>query len=138
MRRVVITGVGIISAAGENKEEFYTNLIEGKPFIDKVENFDVSLFHSRIASQDLKFDPLVYGIKDHKRMDRYVQFSLAAAKQAVDDKFVEQTGNDQGLALEHGTVTALGDIAGGRALDETTYVLETGALDELSLDGAGT
>lgn len=85
MRRVVITGLGIISAAGEDKDEFYTNLIEGKPCIEKVENFDVSLFLSQIASQDLNFDPLNFGIIDHKRMDRYVQFAVASAKQAVED-----------------------------------------------------
>ncbi len=85
MKRVVITGIGIISAAGEDKNEFYHNLIEGKPCIERVENFDVSLFVSKIASQDLGFDPLKFGIADHGRMDRYVQFGIAAAKQAVED-----------------------------------------------------
>ncbi len=85
MKRVVITGLGVISAAGEDKETFYQTLIEGKPCIERVDNFDVSLFVSKIASQDLGFDPLKFGITDHVRMDRYVQFGLAAAKQAVDD-----------------------------------------------------
>lgn len=89
MKRVVITGLGVICAAGEDKNEFYTNLIEGKPCIEKVENFDVSLFVSRIASQDLKFNPLQFGIKDHERMDRYVQFGIAAAKQAVQDAKID-------------------------------------------------
>ncbi|MCF7916241.1 MAG: beta-ketoacyl-[acyl-carrier-protein] synthase family protein [Candidatus Omnitrophica bacterium] len=89
MRRVVITGVGVISAAGEEKEEFYNNLIEGKPCIERVENFDVSLFNSKIASQDLNFDPENFGIKDHYRMDRYVQFALACAKQAVKDAKID-------------------------------------------------
>ena len=89
MRRVVITGLGVISAAGENKDEFYNNLIEGKPCIERVENFDVSLFISQIASQDLQFDPLNFGIKDHERMDRYVQFAIAAAKQALEDAKVD-------------------------------------------------
>ena len=89
MRRVVITGLGVISGAGEDKNEFYTNLIEGKPCIEKVENFDVSLFSSRIASQDLKFNPLNFGIKEHERMDRYVQFGIAAAKKAIEDSKVD-------------------------------------------------
>ena len=83
MKRVVITGIGVISAAGEDKNTFYDNLIAGKPFVERVENFDVSLFVSKIASQDLSFDPLKFGIKDHERMDRYVQFAIASAKQAV-------------------------------------------------------
>jgi 3-oxoacyl-(acyl-carrier-protein) synthase len=89
MRRVVITGVGVISAAGEDKNTFYDNLIAGKPFVERVENFDVSLFVSKIASQDLGFDPLKFGIKDHFRMDRYVQFAIAAAKQAVEDSKID-------------------------------------------------
>lgn len=88
-RRVVVTGLGIISAAGEDKETFYKNLIEGKSFIERVENFDVSLFSSKIASQDLNFDPSKFGIKDYQRMDRYVQFALAATKQAVEDAKID-------------------------------------------------
>src|SRR5512141_2857395 len=85
MRRVVITGIGVISAAGEDKITFYENLVAGKPFVERVENFDVSLFVSEIATQDLGFDPLKFGITDHFRMDRYVQFGIASAKQAVED-----------------------------------------------------
>ena len=84
-RRVVITGIGVITPAGEDKDTFYNNMISGKSFIRRVENFDVSLFNSKIAAQDLDFDPLKFGIKDYKRMDRYVQFAIAAAKQAVLD-----------------------------------------------------
>lgn len=89
MKRVVITGIGVISAAGEDKNTFYDNLIAGKPFVERVENFDVSLFVSKIASQDLSFDPLKFGIKDHERMDRYVQFAIASAKQAVEDAKID-------------------------------------------------
>ena len=89
MRRVVITGIGIISGAGEDKNTFYDNLISGRPAIERVKNFDVSLFVSQIASQDLNFDPLNFGISEHKRMDRYVQFGIAAAKQAVEDSKID-------------------------------------------------
>jgi len=85
MRRVVITGLGVISGAGEDKNEFYNTLIDGRACIERVENFDVSLFLSKIASQDLKFDPLKFNITEHKRMDRYVQFGIAAAKGAIED-----------------------------------------------------
>ena len=89
MKRVVITGIGVICAAGEEKNEFYNNMIEGKPYIERVENFDVSLFISKIASQDLNFDPLNFGITDHKRMDRYVQFGIAAASGAIEDANID-------------------------------------------------
>lgn len=86
-RRVVITGLGVIAPCGEDKETFYNNLIAGKNFVERVENFDVSLFNSKIAAQDLSFDPLKFGISKEEaaRMDRYVQFAIAAAYMAVKD-----------------------------------------------------
>ena len=114
MRRVVITGIGVISGAGEDKNEFYTNLIEGKPCIEKVENFDVSLFVSQIASQDLDFDPLKFGIIEHQRMDRYVQFGIAAAKGAVEDAKVDFKKLD---ARKCGVVLA-NAICGTRFMEE--------------------
>lgn len=85
MKRVVVTGLGVISPAGNDIKTFYNNITAGKSCVTKVENFDVSLFNSKIAAQSLDFDPLDFGIEDHERMDRYVQFNIAAAKQAVRD-----------------------------------------------------
>jgi len=114
MKRVVITGIGIISGAGEDKETFYDNLVEGRPAIERVENFDVSLFVSKIASQDLNFDPQNFGITDHKRMDRYVQFGIAAAKQAVEDSKIDFSKLD---AKRCGVVLA-NAICGTRFMEE--------------------
>jgi len=114
MKRVVITGIGVIAANGEDKNTFYDNLIEGRPFIERVENFDVSLFISQIASQDINFDPLKFGIKEHKRMDRYVQFAVAAAKQAVEDSDLDLKKIDKkrfGVALANA-------ICGTRFMEE--------------------
>ncbi|MBU1121289.1 MAG: beta-ketoacyl-[acyl-carrier-protein] synthase family protein [Candidatus Omnitrophota bacterium] len=87
MRRVVVTGLGVIAPCGEDKDTFYKNLIDGVSFTSKVENFDVSLFNSKVAAQDLEFDPANFGMsgQDARRMDRYVQFAVAAAKGAVQD-----------------------------------------------------
>lgn len=114
MRRVVITGLGVISAAGEDKNEFYDNLIAGKPCIERVENFDVSLFVSKIASQDLNFDPLKFGITDHFRMDRYVQFAVASAKQAVEDAGL----TDEDLKSRKTGVVLANAICGTRFMEE--------------------
>jgi beta-ketoacyl-acyl-carrier-protein synthase II len=114
MKRVVITGIGVISGAGEDKEEFYNNLIAGKPCIERVENFDVSLFNSKIASQDLKFDPKNFGIKDAYRMDRYVQFGLASAKRAVEDAKIDFSG----LNLKKTGVILANAICGTRFMEE--------------------
>ncbi|MCF7917273.1 MAG: beta-ketoacyl-[acyl-carrier-protein] synthase family protein [Candidatus Omnitrophica bacterium] len=114
MKRVVITGIGVISGAGEDKEEFYNNLIAGKPCIERVENFDVSLFNSKIASQDLKFDPKNFGIKEAYRMDRYVQFGLASAKRAVEDAKIDFSG----LNLKKTGVILANAICGTRFMEE--------------------
>ncbi|MFC1514828.1 beta-ketoacyl-[acyl-carrier-protein] synthase family protein [Candidatus Omnitrophota bacterium] len=122
-KRVVITGVGVICAAGEDKDLFYDNLIKGRSFIEVVEDFDVSIFNSKIASQDLVFDPLKYGIKDHERMDRYVQISIAAAKQAVEDADLDFKKVD---ARRAGVVLA-NAICGTRYMEEEfLYVTDWG------------
>ena len=123
MRRVVITGLGVICGAGEDKQVFYDNLINGKPCIERVENFDVSLFVSKIASQDLDFDPLKFGIKDHIRMDRYVQFSIAAAKQAAQDCGIDFKKVD----LKKCGVVLANAICGTRFMEEEfLYVTDWG------------
>jgi len=114
MRRVVITGLGVISAAGEEKNEFYNTLIDGRACIERVENFDVSLFLSKIASQDLKFDPLKFGITEHERMDRYVQFGVAAAKGAVEDAKIDL----KTLSSRKSGVVLANAICGTRLMEE--------------------
>jgi len=116
MRKVVVTGLGVIVPCGEDLDTFYRNLIEGKSFIEKVENFDVSLFNSKIAAQDLNFDPLRFGIskEDAKRMDRYVQFTIAAAKEAVLDAKI----NFSCLDLYRCGVVLANAICGTRFMEE--------------------
>jgi len=114
MKRVVITGIGVICGAGEDKDTFYKTLIEGKACIERVENFDVSLFVSKVASQDLNFDPLKFGIKDYERMDRYVQFGLASAKQAVEDAKLDF----KKLDLKRCGVVLANAICGTRFMEE--------------------
>jgi len=114
MRRVVITGLGVISAAGEDKNEFYNTLIDGRACIERVENFDVSLFLSKIASQDLKFDPLKFGITEHKRMDRYVQFGIAAAEGAIQDAKLDL----KTLSSRKSGVVLANAICGTRLMEE--------------------
>ncbi|UCD15630.1 MAG: beta-ketoacyl-[acyl-carrier-protein] synthase family protein [Candidatus Omnitrophota bacterium] len=116
MKRVVVTGLGIIAPCGEDKRTFYKNLIEGKSCTRKVENFDVSLFNSRIAAQDLDFDPANFGIsqQDAQRMDRYVQFAVAAAKQAVSDANIDFSK----LNLYRNGVVLANAICGTRFMEE--------------------
>ncbi|WP_295916889.1 beta-ketoacyl-ACP synthase II [Anaerovibrio lipolyticus] len=84
--RVVITGLGVISPVGTGKDVFWKSLLEGKNGIDKITRFDASEYKSQIAGEVKDFDPADYmDKKEAKRIDRYAQFAVAAAKMAVED-----------------------------------------------------
>ncbi len=86
-RRVVITGVGIVSPNGIGNEACYKAMISGVSAIRRVTEFDVSLFNTKIAAQVTDFDPVQLGLtwEESMRMDRYVQFALVAARMALED-----------------------------------------------------
>src|SRR3990167_1181795 len=86
-RRVVVTGVGIISPNGVGKEACYRNMINGVSAVRRVTEFDVSIFNTKIAAQVRDFDPVALGLtwEEAMRMDRYVQFAMVAARMAVED-----------------------------------------------------
>ncbi len=85
-RRVVITGLGLITPIGNNPEKFWQNLIRGQSGIGKIDRFDVSTFPTQIAAQVKDFDPADYiPKKDARRMDKFVQYACAAAKSAWED-----------------------------------------------------
>jgi 3-oxoacyl-[acyl-carrier-protein] synthase II len=95
-RRVVITGVGVISPVGTDKNEFWSNLLAGKSGIGLIDRFDASQFPTRIAAQVPNFDVQKYiPRKEARRMDLFVQYACAAAKQAVDDAALDITGLDR-------------------------------------------
>jgi beta-ketoacyl-acyl-carrier-protein synthase II len=86
-RRVVVTGVGIISPNGIGKEACWNNMINGVSAIKRVTEFDVSMFNTKIAAQVHDFDPIELGLTHDEavRMDRYVQFAAVAARMAIED-----------------------------------------------------
>ena len=86
-RRVVVTGIGIVSPNGIGKEECYRNMINGVSAVRRVTEFDVSLFNTKIAAQVREFDPRKLGLswEESMRMDRYVQFAMVAARMALED-----------------------------------------------------
>lgn len=91
-RRVVITGVGVVSPVGNDADTFWRSLLEGKSGIDKITAFDASDYPTQIAGEVKNFNPEAYmDKKEVKRTDRYVQFALAAAKMAVADAKLEIT-----------------------------------------------
>lgn len=86
MERVVVTGMGIVSPLGNDVEQFWSRLIRGESGISTIETFDTSRHKSRIAGIVRDFDAEArFGRKEARRMDRFCQFALAAAEQALED-----------------------------------------------------
>jgi len=86
-RRVVVTGVGIISPNGVGNEACYKSMVNGVSAVKRLTEFDVSFFNTKIAAQVRDFDPLKLGLTKDEivRMDRYVQFAMVAARMALED-----------------------------------------------------
>jgi len=84
-RRVVITGIGVVSPNGIGNENAWKGFISGKSGVRRVDGFDVSVFNTKIAAEVRDFDPFKLGLNHEEavRMDRYVQFGVVAADEAV-------------------------------------------------------
>lgn len=86
MNRVVITGMGVVTALGQDLETFWGNLTSGKSGVSLIENFDVSEYPTRIAAEVKDFNIENYvDRKESRRMDRFVQFAVAGALNALKD-----------------------------------------------------
>ena len=85
-RRVVVTGMGIVSPFGVGKELFWNSLVEGKSGISTIERISLDGHTVHIAGEVKNFVPEEYmDSKDAKRMDRYTQFAMVAADEAIAD-----------------------------------------------------
>jgi len=85
-KRVVITGIGVISPIGNSKSEFWSSIINGKGGIGPVTKFDVSEHTSKIAGEVKNFDTShLLNSKESRRMDGFVQYALLAADEAIKD-----------------------------------------------------
>lgn len=94
-RRVVITGLGVVSPLGNSIDQFWDGLKNGKSGIDKIERFDVSEYKTQIAGEVKDFDFSEYLTrKDAKRMDRYTQFAVVAAGNALKDSEIDMDSVD--------------------------------------------
>ena len=83
-RRVVVTGLGLICAVGNNSEETWRNLLAGKSGVRRVESFDISPFACQIAAEIRDFDPLQFiEKKELKKMGRFIHLAIAASDEAM-------------------------------------------------------
>jgi len=118
-RRVVITGLGIVSPVGNTVEEAWQNILAGRSGIAHVTKFDTSTFPVQIAGEVKNFDITSYiSAKDARRMDDFIHFGLAAGIQAVRDAGLDK---ENVVDLERVGV-AIGSGIGGLPLIEATQV----------------
>ena len=84
MRRVVVTGCGIVSPVGIGVDSFWKAIISGKNGVERITQFNPDKFDSQIAGEVKNFDPSsILSPKEIKRTVRFVQFALSSAKEAV-------------------------------------------------------
>lgn len=117
-RRSVVTGVGVVAPGGATRDRFWKTITEGRTATRRISFFDPSPFRSRIAAE-CDFEPVAAGlsIPEQRRADRYVQFALACAAEAVVDAGLEFTD-----ALREHTGVVLGTAVGGTMALEQEYV----------------
>lgn len=109
-KRVVITGLGVITACGQSVAEYWDNLVNGRSGVSLIENFNTVSYPTLFAAEIKNWDPTKWiNWRDVKRMSRATQFVVSAARQAMDDSGfpVPEGGTDQlGVLIGSGT-TAL-------------------------------
>jgi 3-oxoacyl-[acyl-carrier-protein] synthase II len=95
-RRVVITGMGLVSPVGHSVDETWQALLAGKNGVDRITLFDTTEFTTKIAGEVKNFDPLKYfDRKEARRLDRFTQFAVAAAEEAMQDSGLELDKEDR-------------------------------------------
>ncbi|SFH52683.1 3-oxoacyl-[acyl-carrier-protein] synthase II [Nitrosospira sp. Nsp14] len=116
-RRVVITGMGIVSPVGNAVPDAWANILSGKSGVAQITRFDASSFASQIAGEVKDFDVTDYlSVKDARRMDVFIHYGMAAAIQAVKEAGIA----DAGLDAERIGVN-IGSGIGGLSMIEGTH-----------------
>ena len=90
-RRVVVTGLGVVTPVGNDLETFWRNLVEGKSGIGRIQTFDTANYDCKIGGEVRNFDPKNFfkNVKDVRRTDRFVQLAMAAAKMSIQDSGID-------------------------------------------------
>ena len=116
-RRVVVTGLGIVSPLGNDLASSWDGIINGRSGIGPITHFDASAFPTRIAGEVKNFDAAAFiNAKDIKKMDTFVHYGVAAGLMAMRDAGLEISGEDAeriGIAVGAG-------IGGLSGIEETT------------------
>ena len=117
-RRVVVTGVGLVTPLGSGTEETWKGLVEGRSGIGPISRFDTTQFPTKIAAEVRDFDAMRWIEKrDLKKMDTFIQFALAAADIAVDQAKLEVRSD-----LADRTGVFIGSGIGGFTVTEREHI----------------
>lgn len=122
-RRVVVTGLGMLTPVGNNVADTWSNIVAGKSGIGPIEHFDASAFKTRFCGAVKDFDPSsVLDPKEARKMALFIQYGLAASDEAIKDSGLEITAENA-----HRVGTAIGSGIGGLPTIETNHAaLEKG------------
>ena len=128
-RRVVVTGLGLITPVGIGVAESWANIINGQSGIGKITKFDCSVFPSQVAGEVKNFDPLAYiPPKDARRMDTFIQFGIAAGIEAFKDSGIEvNDSNSERIGVSVGS-----GIGGINLIESTGEVFDEGGVRKVS------
>jgi 3-oxoacyl-[acyl-carrier-protein] synthase II len=128
-RRVVITGLGIVSPVGNDVATAWKNIVEGKSGIGPVTHFDATTFPTRIAGEVRDFDPAQYvAPKDVKKMDPFIHYGIAASVQALADAGLNANEHD---AERIGVAVGAG-IGGIATIEKTSITYHEGGQRKIS------
>ncbi|MFM9277358.1 beta-ketoacyl-ACP synthase II [Paenibacillus jiagnxiensis] len=124
-QRVVITGMGVVTALGQDLNTLWDNLMAGKSGVSTVDSFDVSEYPTKIAASIKDFNPEDYmDRKDARKMDRFVQFAVAAGTMAMKDSGIEIGTNAEAERVGVSIGSGIGGL--GTWEDQHNTLLEKG------------
>ncbi len=121
MRRVVITGLGMINSLGHDKKSAFEAIVEGKTGVDHITLFDASNQSVKIAAEVKDFDPTtVLDPKDVKKADRFIQLGIKAAREAMED-----AGFDGDIDKDRFGISSASGIGGLGTIEKNAVICNT-------------
>jgi len=122
MRKVVVTGIGLVTPLGCDLEKFWKRIVSGYSGIRRIQQFDVAPYPSKIGGEVIEFDVNEFiDKKSQRRMDPYCHFAIAAAKLAVADSGLDMSKID---SCRGGVIVGSG-VGGLQAMQASHAVLIT-------------
>ena len=129
-RRVVVTGMGVVTSLGETVDGMWDAIVAGRSGIGTVARFDMSSYPVRIGGECAGFDVTQYGVqkKDVKKLDRFAQFGIAASVSAIKDSGIDFSAGDP---FRHGVIIGSG-IGGIETIEDSQTTCIQRSFDRLS------